>query len=635
MSGDRSDHERASTVWGPDGPPEDPVLLHAGALTAELLGAEIRNLCVDGHEVLQSVYVAVRDQDWGTVAPRIVDRSMVTRGDGFEIRIDVEHVQDDVDFAWHGTIAASSEGSFLFDFDGRARSDFKRNRIGLCLLHGMPAVGRPVSIHAADGSELESTMFPRAISPFQPFLGLRGFSHEWPDGASADLTLAGDEFETEDQRNWSDASFKTYSTPLRLPFPVQLNAGQAVRQTLEMRFASANRDVGRRPSLRVPSVDVVVGTIRRSFPCLGTALQIDRECLSEAEAQRLRQLNLGYARAVVVPSGRSWPEELDRRARDAKALGASLELEVITDDPETATALAEELEQYDVQRCFVFSMKRHVTTAPLMEAYRAAVKNSSPDTAIGGGSRAFFAEFNRAHLPLEHMDVAGFPLSPEVHRTETFALVENLEAQAPMVASARTITGLRPLIVGPVTLLPRYNPNATSDVDGMLPGAEAGGDRRQGSLLCAAWALGSLHQLGAAGAEGLTYFEATGPRGFLPLSAPGAEPHPVFYLFERIARTQPQWLHAIEVLEPLTTQALAVAGATERLVFLTNLKSKERIVRVAAPWSLQRAVVEILDEASLSTATPWELRGADACVGREISISLGPCAIAAISTGVE
>ena len=29
----------------------------------------------------------------------------------------------------------------------------------------------------------------------------------------------GDVFEMEDQRNWTDASFKTYCTPLRQPFP--------------------------------------------------------------------------------------------------------------------------------------------------------------------------------------------------------------------------------------------------------------------------------------------------------------------------------------------------------------------------------------------------------------------------------
>ena len=44
------------------------------------------------------------------------------------------------------------------------------------------------------------------------------------------LTMRGDIFEMEDQRNWSDASFKTYCTPLALPFPVEIDAGTAVTQ---------------------------------------------------------------------------------------------------------------------------------------------------------------------------------------------------------------------------------------------------------------------------------------------------------------------------------------------------------------------------------------------------------------------
>ena len=40
--------------------------------------------------------------------------------------------------------------------------------------------------------------------------------------------MEGETFETEDQRNWSDASFKTYGTPLHLPFPVEVEEGTRV-----------------------------------------------------------------------------------------------------------------------------------------------------------------------------------------------------------------------------------------------------------------------------------------------------------------------------------------------------------------------------------------------------------------------
>src|SRR3712207_759652 len=55
--------------------------------------------------------------------------------------------------------------------------------------------------------------------------------------------MEGDTFEMEDQRNWTDASYKTYVRPLALPWPYTLAAGteleQAVTVTVEGRPASA------------------------------------------------------------------------------------------------------------------------------------------------------------------------------------------------------------------------------------------------------------------------------------------------------------------------------------------------------------------------------------------------------------
>ena len=36
------------------------------------------------------------------------------------------------------------------------------------------------------------------------------------DGATVDIVFGGEIFEMEDQRNWSDASYKTYCVPLGL-----------------------------------------------------------------------------------------------------------------------------------------------------------------------------------------------------------------------------------------------------------------------------------------------------------------------------------------------------------------------------------------------------------------------------------
>jgi hypothetical protein len=43
----------------------------------------------------------------------------------------------------------------------------------------------------------------------------------------------------EDQRNWTDASFKSYGTPLELPHPVEISEGTRVKQSVSVRLATA------------------------------------------------------------------------------------------------------------------------------------------------------------------------------------------------------------------------------------------------------------------------------------------------------------------------------------------------------------------------------------------------------------
>ncbi|RUV28039.1 hypothetical protein EOB49_36060, partial [Mesorhizobium sp. M7A.F.Ca.MR.148.00.0.0] len=61
--------------------------------------------------------------------------------------------------------------------------------------------------------------------------------------------------EMEDQRNWSDASYKTYVRPLALPWPYVLPAGLPLRQTISLRIAGE----GKAPAVTVTSEPVRVG----------------------------------------------------------------------------------------------------------------------------------------------------------------------------------------------------------------------------------------------------------------------------------------------------------------------------------------------------------------------------------------
>src|SRR5258707_15141553 len=82
---------------------------------------------------------------------------------------------------------------------------------------------------------------------------MRAISHQVAPGVSAEVRFEGDIFEMEDQRNWTDASYKTYCTPLGLPFPAKVEKGARVKQavtfTLTMQGAASRARVERRPEV--------------------------------------------------------------------------------------------------------------------------------------------------------------------------------------------------------------------------------------------------------------------------------------------------------------------------------------------------------------------------------------------------
>ncbi len=53
----------------------------------------------------------------------------------------------------------------------------------------------------------------------------------------ARVEFEGEVFEMEDQRNWTDASFKTYCTPLEIPYPVEVTKGTKISQKITISVA--------------------------------------------------------------------------------------------------------------------------------------------------------------------------------------------------------------------------------------------------------------------------------------------------------------------------------------------------------------------------------------------------------------
>ncbi len=215
----------------PSAEPEETVT--AGPWRLTLRGAEVADLAHDGVVVLRAVRFVTRDHDWRTADDTVTHRSTTPTATGVRIRTEVAATLDAHEVL-RSTLDLVVDGDTLrVEATATTTTAFRRNRIGLVVLHPPTVAGLPVTVRHPVGPPTEQS-FPTWIAPHQPATDVVGLTWRVGDHELA-LDLDGAVFESEDQRNWTDASFKTYSTPLAEPFPVALPARTRIRQALTLR----------------------------------------------------------------------------------------------------------------------------------------------------------------------------------------------------------------------------------------------------------------------------------------------------------------------------------------------------------------------------------------------------------------
>ena len=334
----------ALLVHGSDPPPTPALNLRAGLLSLLFEPDTVwaRRLSLGGVEVVRAIYAAVRDRSWGTVTPRIESLETEAAPDSFRLRFGVSCRDGEIDFYWRGDISGTASSEIVFDFDGEARSTFLRNRLGLCVLHPLATcAGHPCEVEHVDGS-VKAGAFPAMIAPHQPLRDIRAIRYAVAKGAEVEVRLEGDTFEMEDQRNWTDASFKTYCTPLELPLPVRVEAGTRIRQraTVRLRVSAASAFESTK-ALKAPersATEIVMPeTASRPLPPIGLGMATHQRPLSQRESALLRSLGLSHLRVEVSPSAAGWEQSLRRSIEEARKLGTPLEMAVhLPVAPETA-----------------------------------------------------------------------------------------------------------------------------------------------------------------------------------------------------------------------------------------------------------------------------------------------------------
>ena len=587
--------------YGKDEPLPEQTQLRAGPLSMVFEAGDLRYIRFGDDEILRRIYVAVRDHNWDTILPQLSNVQIEQEGGAFRITYDVVNKAADVDFFWQGAITGAADGTITFSMDGEARSTFRRNRIGFCVLHPMRLAGSPCRIEKVDGT-VEESAYPIAIAPqylidgeikpVAPFNNMRAVRYQVTAGVEAEVRFEGEIFEMEDQRNWTDASYKTYGTPLSEPFPVEVPAGTKISQRITVTLNTQDEPRTEEPdATNQPLTFGLSSTDTRPLPQIGLGVASHGEPLNAGELERLKQLKLSHLRVDIDLTQSDYESILCRATDEARALGVSLELALFLTD-----AAAEEL------RAFATVVERvkppigaylifHKTEASTSAQWVDLARRYLSDAKIGAGSNAYFTDLNRGRPLVDALDLVCYSINPQVHAFDNSSLIEALAAQAVTVESARQFVGGLPLAVTPVTLLARFNPNATGPEPEPAPGElPPQVDIRQMSLFGAGWTLGSIKYLSESGVSSVTYHETSGWRGVMetangsPLpekfrSLPGGV-FPLYHILADVGEFAGGEVLVSKSSDPLKVEGIALRKNGKMRTMLANLTPDSQQVRV-------------------------------------------------------
>jgi hypothetical protein len=556
----------------------------SGPWSLELRGDEFADIAFEGKTVLRSVRAVVRDRNWDTV-PLVVDR---VRDSGATLSLHVR--SDGLGSSFRGVVRVEARHPRLVVIaDLESAQDFATNRTGLVVLHPPRLAGEVLRVTHTDGT-VEESSFPAAISPHQPVLDIAELS--WLHaGSEISVGFEGDVFEMEDQRNWSDASYKTYSRPLAIPFPYAIAVGERVRQTVRIDVRDGATPV-------VPG-DVDVVRLEVGGPVF--------------------EIGLGAATAPDPgprpgdPKPNALLVELDLRTPNWRAAlaraanrGIPLDVRVVASASapfdEVAAALSPIAETPGIVRVGVFEADLHVTDAAVLGALSAALEAEGLRPPVVAGSRAHFTELNREwHIIPRQVEGIAFSTTPLFHSVGTEQLVESVAVQRTIARQAVRLADGLPVHIGPVTLRPRYNDVATTPPptptrqdlsEGYGAQFTGAADPRQQAVELAAWTIASAAALAVPGVASIAYFEEWGDRG---IHSSSGEPFPVAAAIDALAALAAPGAHLLSGDSPDgLVWAVGARLEAEDVILVSNLDAVSRELTIEAGARSLRVGVEPL-----------------------------------------
>jgi len=490
--------------------------LNAGPLTLEYSEGSLWNISNGNEEIIRRIYLVFQDINWTSRPFVIKNEEWQVDTKSFKAKIEMQGTHDAQNFLVELLITGFEHGEITYGFSGATTETFLKNRLGLCLLHPVDHLaGRNCELIRPDGS-IEESQFPINISPNQPFLNLVGISHKLNSGTTTTVKFEGEIFETEDHRNWSDASYKTYCTPISLPFPVPINVAVPIKQSINISLDRNESELF--GSTEESKILISVSDKQISLPKIGLGLDSDPSQLNLSEYEGFEDLGIEHLRLSLKCSDSS-KSDVEEALVITQKLNTSLDLAITAENPEQIRNFLSSFGELSAQirTVFLFSSQDKTTPADFIKAAKEVLADVSK---IAGGTDLYFTELNRNPECASFVEQINFSINPQVHSFDDRTLIQNSATQKPIATNAASIVPGKKISVGPITLRPRYNPNATQpDKDVSNTPLPSSVDARQCTWFTEAWTAMSLRAIAESNSVStLTYFETLGWRGIKEFS---------------------------------------------------------------------------------------------------------------------
>jgi len=373
-----------------------------------------------------------------------------------------------------------------------------------------------------------------------------------PDNRSIKVNSTGKVLEAEDQRNWTDNTYKIYSGSLSEPRPFVASAGSIWSQSVTFEIDP--------PSNQVPDGSKIVVKEIDSLPSIGLQFNTDSLLPADALNTALFFLDIDHIRV----------NEESVTAQKINAVSANgLIVEAALLSSNSGEKLHQDIAHLNKQipagsRILIQREGREIVEQldlPLNKSLSSFVP----------GTDAYLVDLHRNKY--QFGDSISYSMVPTVHSSDTETIFKTLYTQIESINFAQEFLAPQ-VLISPITFSTRGNPETGHARDRRVNFANPEMALRIRTIEGAAWTLGSIFALASAGAYSGTWHELFGDYGVIYPDGDAVKFSPTF--------------HALTALGAHHAHQITIATSLDNSwVAFENREAKKIVVASLRPWPLE------------------------------------------------